>query len=95
MAITMAPMDSDSRARSRARRFESGLLIVAIQIPVASPDFTELLAHELEHTLEMIEHADFQAIVGTRRGPRVRRRSDGSFESDRSRRRPGTWRWGM
>jgi hypothetical protein len=82
--ITMAAMDSYARARSLARRYDSGLLIVDIQIPPAAQDFTELLAHELEHATEIIERLDFAALAGTDPGPRVDRRPDGSFESDRA-----------
>ena len=84
ITITTVPMNGDARARSTARRYGSGLLIVDIQIPPASQDFAELLAHELEHATEIIEHVDFEAFAGARLGPRVDRRPDGSFESDRA-----------
>jgi hypothetical protein len=57
---------------------------VDIEIPPASQDFTELLAHELEHVIEIVERVDSEARAGTRPGPRVDRRPDGSFESDRA-----------
>jgi hypothetical protein len=83
--ITMAPMDTYARARSVARRYDSGLLIVDIEIPPASQDFTELLAHELEHASEIIERVDFEALAGARLGQRVD--PDGSSKSDRATRK--------
>ena len=82
---TPAPsMDLEVRARSTARRYDSGLLIVDIEIPAASRDFTELLAHELEHVTEFIDHVDFKRLARTRGGSDVERRRDGSFESERA-----------
>lgn len=82
--VSMASMDGQARARSTARRYHSGLLIVDIEIPPASPDFAELLAHEFEHVTEFIDRVDFKTLARTRGGPGVERRSDGSFESDRA-----------
>lgn len=84
VTMSVAPLDVQARARSIARRYESGLLIVDIEIPPASPDFTELLAHELEHVTEFIDRVDFNASTGTRGGLAIERRSDGSFESERA-----------
>ena len=84
VTITTAPLDSQARARSRARRYDSGLLIVHIEIPAASQDFLELLAHELEHAIEISEGLDFKALAGSREAPQIHRLSDGSFESDRA-----------
>ena len=77
-------MDLEVRARSTARRYDSGLLIVDIEIPAASRDFTELLAHELEHVTEFIDHVDFKSLARRRGRPDVERRRDGSFESERA-----------
>ena len=84
VTMSVAVRDADVRARSTARRYDSGLLIGDIVIPPASPDFAELLAHELEHVTEFIDRVDFKALARTRGGPGVERRSDGSFESDRA-----------
>ena len=86
VTMSVAPRDAQVRARSTARRYDSGLLIVDIEIPAASSDFAELLAHELEHVTEFIDHVDFKTLARTRGGPGVERRPDGSFESDRARR---------
>jgi hypothetical protein len=86
VSLSMVSLDSQVRARSTARRYDSGLLIVDIEIPPASPDFTELLAHELEHVTEFIDRVDFETLARARGGPVVDRRSDGSFESERAQR---------
>jgi hypothetical protein len=73
-----------TRAQSVVRRYASGLLFVAIELPVASTDFVELLAHEFEHVTEFIDGVDLGALA--RRGDTgvTRRRSDGAFESERA-----------
>lgn len=73
-----------ARARSTARRYGSGLLIVDIEIPPASKDFAELLAHELEHVTEFIDRVDFKILARAHGGPVVQEGSDGSFESARA-----------
>jgi hypothetical protein len=84
LTMSAPSMDLEVRARSTARRYDSGLLIVEIEIPAASRDFTELLAHELEHVTEFIDHVDFKRLASTRGGSDVERRRDGSFESERA-----------
>lgn len=46
-----------TRAHSTIQRYEAGFVRVVIEIP-DSADVAELLAHELEHTLEAIEGLD-------------------------------------
>jgi hypothetical protein len=82
LTLTTAPMTS--RARSTARRYESGLLIVHIEIPPASGNFAELLAHELEHATEFIDHVDFKTVAREHGGQVVQSGRDGSFESVRA-----------
>jgi hypothetical protein len=84
VTMSVAARHADVRARSTARRYDSGLLIVDIEIPPASPDFAELLAHELEHVSEFIDRVDFKTLARASGGPRVEVRRDGSFESDRA-----------
>ncbi len=85
VALTPGASDADTRARSVARRFRSGLLVVDVQLPVASADFVELLAHELEHVVEMIEGVDLRRLAGESDGLVTFRRTDGAFESVRAR----------
>ncbi len=85
ITVSLSPMGADARARSYARRYESGLLVVDVQLPPASPDFVELLAHELEHVTEFIDDIDFRTLLAARRGAVVQNHTDGSFESDRAR----------
>jgi hypothetical protein len=73
-----------ARARSTARRYQSGLLVVDVEIPPASQDFAELLAHELEHVTEFIERIDFKKLANTRNAGVVQCGGDGSFESERA-----------
>jgi hypothetical protein len=85
VVLAMSPMDAATRARSIARRYESGLLVVEVQLPPASRDFAELLAHELEHVTELIEGVDFPQRATTRGGGVFASGPHGSFESDRAR----------
>jgi hypothetical protein len=86
ITATVAIMEAGTRARSFARRYLSGLLVVEVQIPPAARDFAELLAHELEHVSELIDGVHFEALAAAGNPEIVRRRSDGSFESERARR---------
>jgi hypothetical protein len=84
--ITIEPhvTNAETRARSTVRRFDSGLLDVEIELPPASTDFVELLAHELEHVTEFIDGIDLRALARNRDRHVVERRSDGAIESDRA-----------
>lgn len=48
------------RARSSIRRYDSGLMVVTIEIGPRSDHF-ELIAHEFEHVLEQLEGVDLRA----------------------------------
>lgn len=84
IALSAKPFLSETRARSTARRFLSGLLMVEIEIPPASRDFAELLAHELEHVTEFIEGINFKALAEAGDGGGVQCSLGGSFESTRA-----------
>jgi hypothetical protein len=82
-AVAASTFDAQMRARSIARRYESGLLIVLVEVPV-SPDLPELLAHELEHVTEFIEHVDLPALARDRRSGVTQRKLDGAYETERA-----------
>lgn len=84
VALSAGPFLAQTRARSTARRFLSGVLMVEIEIPAASQDFGELLAHELEHVTEFIEGIDFKALAEARDSGVVQCGFAGSFESTRA-----------
>jgi len=73
-----------TRARSTARRYQTGLLVVDVELPSASQDFAELLAHELEHVTEFIDGVDFKKLANKRSAGIVQCSSDGSFETERA-----------
>jgi hypothetical protein len=84
VALSVARLAWDARARSTARRYKSGLLVIDIEIPPASRDFPELLAHELEHATEFIDRIDFRKLARERNTGIVQCGSDGSFETARA-----------
>jgi hypothetical protein len=84
ITLGMARFPSLARARSTARRYHTGLLVVDVEIPPASQDFAELLAHELEHVTEFIDGVDFKTLARTRNTGIVQCGNDGSFETDRA-----------
>ena len=87
IVVSVAEMGADARARSFARRYASGLLIVDVRIPPASGEFAELLGHELEHVLELIDGIDYRAAADSgRRTGVVRTGTHNTFESDRAQR---------
>lgn len=77
-------LPSLTRARSTARRYHTGLLVVDVEIPPASQDFAELLAHELEHVTEFIDGIDFKKLARLRNAGVLQCGSDGSFETERA-----------
>lgn len=83
--LSREKLPSAMRARSTARRYQSGLLLVDVEIPPASRDLAELLAHELEHVNEFIDHVDFQELARDRRSGVVRCGVEGGFETERAR----------
>ena len=84
VTLSSGRLPSLVRARSTARRYHTGLLVVDVEIPPASQDFAELLAHELEHVTEFIEAVDFKKLARTRHAGVVQCGSDGSFETERA-----------
>ena len=73
-----------TRARATARRYDSGDLNVLIELPsVSIGDFAELLAHELEHVIEMIDKIDLSEMVRQRSGG-VTQNREGMFETERA-----------
>ena len=84
VTFTSGRLPSLARARSTARRYHTGLLVVDVEIPPASQDFAELLAHELEHVTEFIEGVDFKKLARTRHAGIIQCSSDGSFETERA-----------
>ena len=78
------PLEALTRARATARRYDGGLLTVVIELPgVSIADFAELLAHELEHVVELIDDVDLPALV-QQRSAGVTQRHHGVFETDRA-----------
>jgi hypothetical protein len=73
-----------TRARATARRYDSGLLTVVVELPAVSiADFAELLAHELEHVIELIDNVDLAEMV--RQGSDgVTQNHEGLFETERA-----------
>jgi hypothetical protein len=84
VTLSSGRFPSFTRARSTARRYHTGLLVVDVEIPSASADFAELLAHELEHVTEFIEGVDFKRLARTRNAGIVQCGGDGSFETARA-----------
>jgi hypothetical protein len=82
--LSVGPFSAQTRARSTARRFPSGLLMVDVEIPPASQEFAELLAHELEHVTEFIEGVDFKTLAQSRDSGILQCGAGGSFESVRA-----------
>jgi hypothetical protein len=79
--IATAPIGPLTRARARASRYDSGLLVVQTEIPAVS-EYVELIVHEFEHVVEPIEGIDFRL---TSAGSQITQRADGTFETERAR----------
>jgi hypothetical protein len=83
--LTVRRPDTMARASATAHRYASGLLTVVIEFPAQSMgDFPELLAHELEHVIELIDRRDLPKLA--RLGSSgVTEVEDGVFETARAR----------
>ena len=75
------PNNGGPRARTQIRR-EGGQLSADVEINPYG-DFTELLAHELEHIIEQLDGIDLAAKSGVARSG-VRLCADGTFETSRA-----------
>ena len=75
------PNSSSARARTQIRR-DGGQLIASVEINPYG-DFTELLAHELEHVIEQLDGIDLAAKATVARSG-VRNCADGTFETSRA-----------
>ena len=76
------PNSGGARARTQIRRAEGGQLIASVEINPYG-DFTELLAHELEHVIEQLDGIDLAAKATVARSG-VRNCADGTFETSRA-----------
>jgi hypothetical protein len=80
--LRIGRLPSGARAEGRIARYELGAITAEIFIPVCV-DQMEMLAHELEHVIEQIDHVDL-ARLSQVRGSGVSRLSDGAFETTRA-----------
>jgi len=71
-----------ARARTQIRRVDGGQLIASVEINPYG-DFTELLAHELEHVIEQLDGIDLAGKATVARSG-VRNCADGTFETSRA-----------
>ena len=76
------PNSGSARARTQIRRVDGGQLIASVEINPYG-DFTELLAHELEHVIEQLDGIDLAAKATVARSG-VRNCADGTFETSRA-----------
>ena len=82
--VTGNRLGAQARARATARRYDSGLLTVVIELPaMAIADYAELLAHELEHVIELIDNVDLAELM-KQRSAGVTKTSEGLFETTRA-----------
>ena len=82
--LPSGPLAHWCRARARIERFDGGAIRATIEMPVTM-DYAELIAHELEHVIEIVEGVDLAARA-MERGSGVSRSGDGAFETDRAQR---------
>jgi hypothetical protein len=74
-------VDYRYRARTRIRRFVSGVIIAEVEIrPPGPPE--EWIAHEFEHVLEQVDRVPIVELAGKSRG--VWRTAEQMFETERA-----------
>jgi len=79
---TMHPLTAGPRARTQITRAAGGRLIATVEINPYG-NFTELLAHELEHVIEQLDGIDLAARAEFANSG-VRSCVDGTFETSRA-----------
>jgi hypothetical protein len=84
--VMAASTVSRGSARTKMRRFSSGALLAAVEIPVplTTSEYAEFFGHEFEHILEQIDRVDLEAL--TARGGGATRLADGAYETRRAHR---------
>jgi hypothetical protein len=81
VALALAPrVDVGARAQARITRHESGAIRVEITIRFGE-DYSELVAHELEHVLEQIDGVDLPGETVSRQAWLL---DDGAYETRRA-----------
>jgi hypothetical protein len=76
------PLTAGPRARTQIKRADRNRLIATVEINPLG-DFTELLAHELEHVIEQLDGVDLAAKSAVANSG-VRSCVDGTFETNRA-----------
>ena len=85
IAIELVPRLSDCqcRALSNIKRYDTGFVLIKIQIIVPSFHLVEVIGHEFEHALEQIEGLDLRTLASTQ-GGHVYKSESGGFETKRA-----------
>jgi len=78
----MHPLTGGPRARTQISRADQNRLVASVEINPLG-DFTELLAHELEHVIEQLDGIDLAAKAEVAHSG-VRACNDGTFETSRA-----------
>jgi hypothetical protein len=81
MALNVSGLRSSSVYAGTVLARENGVLIAADVFLSHSSDTVELIAHEVEHILELLDEVDLAAQVGA---GHVCKRTDGAFETQRA-----------
>jgi hypothetical protein len=82
VSVSPRSLVSSARAHATFTRYEYGMVRAVIEIPIAS-DYAELIPHEFEHVIEMIEGIDHAQRAGSS-GSGVVEVERGSFETARA-----------
>jgi hypothetical protein len=65
------------------KRYDTGFVVIKIQIIVPNIHLVEVVGHEFEHTLEQIEGLDLRALASTQ-SDYVYKSENGGFETRRA-----------
>lgn len=85
IAIELVPrlLDCECRALSKIKRYDTGFLLIKMQILVPNIHLIEVIGHEFEHALEQIEGLDLRVLASTQ-GEHVYKSAGGGFETRRA-----------
>lgn len=85
IAIELVPRlaECQCRALSNIKRYDTGFVLIKIQIIVPNIHLVEVIGHEFEHALEQIEGLDLR-VLASKQSEYVYKSEGGGFETRRA-----------
>lgn len=85
IAIELVPrlLECQCRALSNIKRYDTGFILIKVQVIVPNVHLVEVIGHEFEHALEQVEGLDLRTLASTQ-SEHVYKSEGGGFETKRA-----------